>query len=45
MIGIIVCADILFLKDHLLARLLVNIVIVAVFAVAYFVFLKRPQPK
>jgi len=41
MIVIIVGADILFLRDHFVARLIVNISIVAVFAAVYFMFLKN----
>ena len=41
MIAIIVSVDVLFLKDYFWARLLVNIGIVAVFAVLYLVFLKN----
>ena len=41
MIVLIVGADILFLRDHLVARLIVNIVIVAVFAAVYFIFLNK----
>jgi hypothetical protein len=41
MIACIVGADVLFLSKHFVARLIVNIAIVAVFAVVYFVFLKE----
>jgi hypothetical protein len=41
MIATIVGADILFLRDHFVARLIVNIAIVAVFAAVFFVFLKN----
>jgi hypothetical protein len=40
MIGCIVGADVLFLSTHFVARLFVNIAIVAVFAGVYFAFLK-----
>jgi len=41
MIATIVGADILFLRDHFVARLIVSIAIVAVFAAVFFVFLKN----
>lgn len=41
MVALIVGVDVLFLKDHFLARLLVNVGIVVVFAAGYFVFLRR----
>jgi hypothetical protein len=40
MIASIVGVDVLFLRKHFLARLIVNIAIVVLFAVVYFVFLK-----
>jgi hypothetical protein len=40
MIASIVGVDVLFLRNHFVARLIVNIAIVVVFAVVYFVFLK-----
>lgn len=40
MIGSIVGLDVLFLRDHFVARLIVNIVIVALFSGFYFLFLK-----
>jgi hypothetical protein len=40
MIACIVGIDVLFLSNYFVARLLVNIAIVAVFAVVYFAFLK-----
>jgi hypothetical protein len=40
MIASIVGADVLFLRKHFMARLIVNIAIVVVFSLAYFVFLK-----
>jgi uncharacterized membrane protein YfcA len=42
MVGVVVGVDVLFLRHHLWERLIVNIVIVAVFAAFYFMFLKRP---
>jgi hypothetical protein len=42
MIACIVGADVLFLSKRFVARLIVNIAIVVVFAVVYFVFLKAP---
>lgn len=41
MVGIIVGADLLFLRHHFVARLITNIVIVAVFAAVYFMFFRR----
>ena len=41
MITFIVGADVLFLSHHFLARLVVNIAIVVVFTVVYFVFLRN----
>jgi len=41
MIGIIVGADVLFLRHHFWARLIVNIAIVVVFAAFYLRFLKH----
>lgn len=40
MVGVIVGADVLFLRHHFLARLIVNVGIVAVFASIYFAVLK-----
>ncbi len=40
MIGLIVGLDVLFLRHHFEARLIVNICIVAAFAGIYFAFLK-----
>jgi hypothetical protein len=42
MVAIIVAVDILFLRGHLLVRLVVNVAIVLVFIAVYFRFLKRP---
>lgn len=42
MIAVIVGVDILFFKDRLLPRLMVNVGIVLVFLAFYFVFLRRP---
>jgi len=41
MIASIVGADVLFLSNHFLARLVVNIAIVVVFTAIYFVFLRN----
>ena len=41
MIGCIVGADVTFLRDHFVPRLIVNISIVAVFAAVYFAFLRN----
>ena len=40
MVAAIVGADLLFFRDHFLARLIANITIVAVFAAVYFLFLR-----
>jgi hypothetical protein len=40
MVASIVGLDVLFLREHFVARLIVNIVIVVVFSGFYFVFLK-----
>ena len=42
MVGVVVGVDVLFLRNHLWERLIVNIVIVAIFAAVYFRFLKHP---
>lgn len=42
MVGVVVGADVLFLRHHFWARLIVNIGIVLVFAAVYWRFLKRP---
>ena len=42
MVAIVVGVDVLFLRHHLWARLIVNIGIVLVFAAVYWRFLKRP---
>ena len=42
MVGVVVGVDVLFLRHHFWARLIVNIGIVLVFAVVYLVFLRRP---
>jgi hypothetical protein len=42
MVAVIVGVDVLFLRHHVLARLITNVAIVAVFAVAYLLFLRRP---
>ena len=41
MIASIVGADVLFLRSHFVARLIVNIGIVVVFAAVYFAFLRN----
>jgi len=41
MIACIVGADVTFLRNHLVERLLFNIATVGVFAAIYFAFLKR----
>jgi hypothetical protein len=43
MVAVIVGVDVLFLRQHFLARLISNVAIVLVFAVAYLLFLRRPQ--
>jgi hypothetical protein len=40
MVGSIVGLDVLFLREHFVARLIVNIGIVVVFTGFYFIFLK-----
>lgn len=40
MIAVIVSVDILFLRHHFMARLIVNIGIVVVFFIVYFIFFK-----
>jgi hypothetical protein len=42
MIGIVVGVDVLFLRHHFWARLIVNIAIVLVFGAVYWRFLRRP---
>jgi hypothetical protein len=41
MVAAIVGADVLFFRDHFLARLVANIAIVAVFAAVYFLFIRN----
>jgi hypothetical protein len=43
MVAVIVGVDVLFLRQHVLARLISNVAIVLVFGVAYLLFLRRPQ--
>jgi hypothetical protein len=43
MVGVIVGVDVLFLRHHLLARLISNVAIVVVFAAVYFLFLGRSR--
>ncbi len=40
MVALIVVVDILFFRDHLWARLMVNVGIVLIFGACYFRFLK-----
>jgi hypothetical protein len=42
MVAVVVGVDVLFFRNHLWARLAVNIGIVLVFGAFYFRFLKRP---
>ena len=42
LIAVVVGVDVLFFRHHFLARLIVNIGIVLVFAAFYLRFLKRP---
>jgi hypothetical protein len=41
LVAVVVSVDVLFLRHHFLARLLVNIGIVLAFALFYFVVLRR----
>jgi hypothetical protein len=41
LVAVVVVVDILFLRHHFWARLIVNVGIVLVFAAFYFLFLKR----
>jgi type IV secretory pathway VirB2 component (pilin) len=41
MVIVIVSVDVLFLRHHFTARLIVNIGIVVVFAILYFIFFKK----
>ena len=41
LVAVVVVVDILFLKHHVWARLIVNIGIVLVFGAVYFLFLRR----
>ena len=41
MIALIVGLDVAFLRDHVALRLVVNVVIVAAYAVLYFAVVKR----
>jgi hypothetical protein len=43
MVAVIVGVDILFLRHHVVARLISNIAIVLVFAGVYLLLLRRPQ--
>jgi hypothetical protein len=42
LVAVVVGVDILFFRHHFLARLIVNVGIVLIFAAFYFRFLKRP---
>jgi hypothetical protein len=43
MVAVIVAVDVLFLRHHVVARLLTNVAIVLVFAGVYVLLLKRPR--
>jgi hypothetical protein len=43
MVAVVVGVDVLFLREHIVARLLVNIGIVLIFVAFYFRFLKHPR--
>lgn len=43
MVAVIVGVDVLFLRHHVLARLISNVAIVLVFGVVYLLFLRRLQ--
>jgi hypothetical protein len=43
MVAVIVGVDVLFLRHHLLARLISNVAIVVVFAAVYLLFVRRQQ--
>lgn len=45
LIGVIVSVDLLFLRHHFATRLIVNIAIVVVFAIVYFISFKKSQAK
>lgn len=40
MVAVIVAVDVLFLRDYTLARLIVNVLIAAVFVAGYFLLVK-----
>lgn len=42
LVAVVVTVDVLFFRDRLWVRLMVNAGIVLVFAAFYFLFLKRP---
>jgi hypothetical protein len=44
MVGIIIGVDVLFLRNHLWPRLIVNVGIVLVFGTVYFKYLRRSSP-
>ncbi|MDQ0188835.1 hypothetical protein JI721_12450 [Alicyclobacillus cycloheptanicus] len=41
LIAVIVCVDVLFLRHHFTTRLIVNIGIVLLFAIVYFIVFKK----
>jgi hypothetical protein len=43
MVAVIVGVDVLFLRHHLLARLISNVAIVVVFAAVYLLFARRQR--
>jgi predicted tellurium resistance membrane protein TerC len=43
MVAVIVGVDVLFLRHHLLTRLISNVAIVVVFAAVYLLFVRRQQ--
>jgi hypothetical protein len=43
MVAVIVAVDVLFLRHHVLARLITNVAIVLVFAGVYVLLLRRPR--
>jgi hypothetical protein len=42
MVVLIVAVDVLFLRNHVGPRLIVNVAIVVVFLTVYLIFLRRP---
>jgi hypothetical protein len=43
MVALIVCLDVFFLSHHFVARLIVNVAIVLVFLLGYFLLMKRAE--